>query len=127
MHIMRVLQGLREIHYITKLKEGAVWETDSLGEFWVDFEDTEKPADYIYAALSTSRTQELLDKNQGTTRGVSEERAGFSRSLRPPCEICSGPHPTWECCEICNHASHTCHFCGETLGHSERGHCDPED
>lgn len=52
-------------------------------------------------------------------------KAGYIRSSYPPCEICTGSHPTYWCCEKCNYGNHYCPSCGEELGHSERGICEP--
>lgn len=40
-----------------------------------------------------------------------------------PCEVCGKDHPTYECCEKCNYGTHTCHFCGDPLGHTEVSAC----
>lgn len=40
-----------------------------------------------------------------------------------PCEVCGEKHRNYECCEACNHQRHTCHFCGDDLGHREISVC----
>lgn len=40
-----------------------------------------------------------------------------------PCEICGESHRNYECCENCNLDNHTCHFCGDNLGHGEISAC----
>lgn len=40
-----------------------------------------------------------------------------------PCEVCGKPHWNYECCERCNYSTHTCHFCGDDLGHAEVSAC----
>lgn len=39
------------------------------------------------------------------------------------CEVCSGLHRTYVCCENCNYDRHRCHFCGDWLGHDEVSTC----
>jgi phosphorylcholine metabolism protein LicD len=40
-----------------------------------------------------------------------------------PCEVCGEKHPIYDCCSRCNYDNHTCHFCGDELGHSEVSAC----
>lgn len=50
-------------------------------------------------------------------------RANWMRPDLVPCEVCGGPHCTYECCDSCNYVNHTCHFCGDELGHDGVSAC----
>lgn len=55
------------------------------------------------------------------------QRRSYLRTLRfnklGICEVCFGKHQTYVCCERCNYDRHMCHFCGDSLGHSEVSAC----
>jgi hypothetical protein len=49
--------------------------------------------------------------------------ANWMRPDLVPCEICGENHENWNCCDQCNYQTHTCHFCGDDLGHAEVSAC----
>lgn len=40
-----------------------------------------------------------------------------------PCEVCGSLHENYNCCDQCNYNTHTCHSCGDNLGHKEVSMC----
>jgi len=69
-------------------------------------------------------TREELDADiEAQNECYDKTRANWLSPANQPCEICGKEHRNYECCEKCNRDRHTCHFCGDSLGHEEISAC----
>lgn len=80
------------------------------------------------AGCGTCHKNHPTDKHDVVQAAVEAQEAALARSRKVrenggPCEVCSQNHPTYECCDACNYDIHTCHFCGDTLGHAGVSAC----
>jgi len=57
---------------------------------------------------------------EAQARGLQYDKAMWILGL---CQVCGGEHPSYNCCDRCNYDRHTCHFCGDPLGHKEVSAC----
>jgi hypothetical protein len=62
--------------------------------------------------------QSVIDNAQRLEKWARQRSSfNFHNPELYPCEICGKAHSNYECCESCNYGMHSCHFCGDQLGH----------
>lgn len=65
----------------------------------------------------------LIEATRLQEQAIQRTNNNFHNPAYNPCEVCGEKHENYKCCEQCNIDRHTCHFCGDSLGHREVSAC----
>lgn len=104
--------------------EQYIREIDSQEQYRVlEYNFVKKFSDQELDAYKQVITAKIAEANRLEKECLERTVNNFKDPEKFPCEVCGKAHSNYKCCSACNYNKHTCHFCGDTLGHSEVSSC----